>query len=227
MDRPTLRLLFPAPPLHRYLQGLACAAFCLLLAACGFHLKGVSPLPFTTLYTNIAENSDFGAALRRAVVASSPNTRFVDEPAQAQARLTQLSNNQTLRELSINAEGRVEEYELNLDFVFQLTDAQGHIVLPPTTLHSTREIPYDDTVVQAKQGEIALVFKEMQQSLVDRIVRMLSSPDVTAAFEQAASLPVDESAVPPSDNTVPAPAPQPDVPTPWGAPQIMPNGMTY
>src|SRR5690606_40090107 len=48
-----------------------------LLAACGFRLKGATPLPFQTLYTNIAENSSFGMAMRRAIMAASPGTRIV------------------------------------------------------------------------------------------------------------------------------------------------------
>ncbi|MGP1613817.1 MAG: LPS-assembly lipoprotein LptE [Pollutimonas bauzanensis] len=199
------------------MRGLACVALCLLLAACGFRLKGVSPLPFTTIYTNIPDNSAFGANMRRAIVASSPRTRFVSEPADAQARLTQLSNNQSLRELSIDAQGRVEEYELNLEFVFQLTDARGHLVLPPTTLRATREIPYDDTIVQAKQGEIGTIFQEMQQSMVDRVVRRLASPDVAEAFADAESLPVDES--PAGAAPTPPSQPMPGAP-PWGGPRI-------
>lgn len=204
------------------LRGAICIAICLLMAACGFQLKGASPLPFKTIYTNIPENSEFGSNLRRAIVASSPGTRFVDEPGEAEALLLQLSNNQHLRELSIDAQGRVEEYELNLEFVFELTDAKRRIVLPPTTLRATREIPYDDSIVQAKQSEIENVFRQMRQSLVDRMLRLLSSPDVTAAFLKAESLPVDEtpaSAVPP--------ATEPLTPSPWGAPRIVPKAGIY
>ncbi|HEY9572493.1 MAG TPA: LPS assembly lipoprotein LptE [Pusillimonas sp.] len=210
------------PTMQRYLPRLASVALCLFLTACGFHLKGISPLPFNTIYTNIEENSEFGSGLRRAIVASSPATRFVAEPAQAQARLTQLSNTQSLRELSLDAQGRVEEYELNLEFTFQLTDAHGHIVLEPTTLRSTREIPYDDSVVQAKQGEIGVVFKEMRKSLIDRIVRRLSSPEVAHAFINAESLPVDEK---PGAAAPIAPAPQ--TPAPWGIPPIVPNAGSF
>ncbi len=218
MHSPMLTTQHFVPTSQRYLRGLACMALCLFLAACGFHLKGVSPLPFRTIYTNIEENSEFGSGMRRAIVASSPATRFVSEPAQAQARLTQLANTQSLRELSLDAQGRVEEYELNLEFVFQLTDDKGHIILPPTTLRSTREIPYDDSVVQAKQGEIGTVFKEMQQSLIDRVVRRLSSPDVIHAYANAESQPVDET---PGAATPAAPAMQ--APAPWGAPRIVPD----
>lgn len=202
-----------------WLLAAAGLAFCLLLAACGFRLKGVAPLPFTTLYTNIAENSAFGAGMRRAIVASSPHTRFVSDPKQAQAKLVQLANIQNLRELSIDAQGQVEEYELNLEFVFQLTDAQGHVVLPSTSLRATREVPYDPNVIQAKQGEISMVFKEMEQSMINRVVRHLSAPDVTAAFEKASALPVTET---PFDIS-PLPPATPSV-IPWGTPAAVPGG---
>lgn len=194
---------------------------CTVLAACGFRLKGVTPLPFDTLYTNIAENSAFGAAMRRAIRAASPNTRFVADPAQAQARLLQLANNQRLRELSIDADGRVEEYELTLEFIFQLLDAGGHVILPPTTLRATRELPYDDTMVQAKQSEITDVFQQMQQSMVDRILRLLSAPDVTAAFADAERLPTAET---PADMSPVSTDPAPSGRNLWGAPSLNPAG---
>lgn len=170
---------FTAPTVWR---NVACVVLCLMLAACGFRLKGPSPLPFNTLYTNIEENSEFGAGIRRAIVASSPNTRFVADPTQAEAKLTQIANEQNMRELSIDAQGQIEEYELNLAFTFELTDAQGNTILPATTLRATREVPYNPSAVQAKQSEIGMVFKEMQQSMINRVVRHLSSPDVSAAF---------------------------------------------
>jgi len=216
---PFLRLELSLP--MRRLVLFAVLSSCALLAACGFKLKGVTPLPFDTLYTNIAENSAFGAAMRRAITAASPNTRIVADPAQAEARLVQLANHQHLRELSIDADGRVEEYELNLEFAFQLVDAAGHLILPPTTLRVTREMPYDDTVVQAKQSEIADVFQQMQQSIVDRVLRLLSAPDVTAAFVNAEQLPAEET---PADLSPVSTDPAPTGKNVWGAPSMNPAG---
>lgn len=190
-------LLTPSGLSGRFSTGLrllACVGLVALLTACGFRLKGQTPLPFNTVYTNIAENSAFGAQLRRSVMAASPETRFTNDVTQAQARLTELSNTQTLEEVSISVQGQVEEYELRIEFVFQLTDKQGHVILPPTTLVATREIPYDSGALQAKQGEIGALYIEMQQSLVDRIVRRMTAPEVRAAFENPDDLPVDESA---------------------------------
>lgn len=197
---------------------------CALLAACGFKMKGVTPLPFDTLYTNIAENSSFGAAMRRAIVAASPKTRIVAAPADAQARLIQLANRQHRHELSIDADGRVEEYELTLEFVFQLVDANGHIILPTTSLRAVREVPYDDRMVQAKQSEITVVFQQMQQSMVDRVVRLLTAPDVAEAFATAEDQPLSESA---GD---PAPVSNDPVstdPYTWDAPSMSPGGLLH
>lgn len=201
----------------RRLAMLVLLAGCVLLAACGFRLKGATPMPFTTLYTNIAENSAFGAAMRRAIVAASPNTRIVSDPKEAQVRLVQLANQQSTRELSIDADGRVEEYELNLLFSFQLVDSEGHILLPPTTLRATREIPYDDTVVQAKQSEITTVFQQMQQSMVDRVVRHLTAPDIAEAFINAEEQPIEET---PSDLTPVSDEPSLPGTQDWGSPGL-------
>lgn len=175
--------------MHRWAAVLLLAALCCALAACGFRLKGETPLPFAALYTNIAENSAFGAAMRRAIVASSPGTRLVSSPEEADARLMQLANRQTRRELSIDAAGHVEEYELILEFVFQLTDGEGRIVLPPTTLRAARDMPYDPDDSVAKSGEMAMIFEDMQESMVARVVRRLGSPDVTEAFQSASTAP--------------------------------------
>jgi len=156
-------------------------------------MKGVTPLPFETLYTNIPDSSEFGAHLRRAILAASPDTVFVSDPQDAQAKLVQLANRQYRRELSIDAQGEVEEYELNLEFSFQLTDDQNRILLPPTTLHATRDMPHDPKAVQAKQSETAAVFRDMQRAMIDRVVRRLTAPEVTHAYEERAERPIDET----------------------------------
>ncbi|MFC3339483.1 LPS assembly lipoprotein LptE [Paracandidimonas soli] len=178
---------------RRWLRSLLCLGLALAVAGCGFQLKGTSPLPFETLYTNIPDSSEFGAQLRRAILAASPDTRFVSDPQDAQAKLVQLANRQFQRELSIDAQGQVEEYELNLEFVFQLTDDKNRLLLPPTTLRSTRDMPYDPNSVQAKQGEIATVYRNMRRGLIDRIVRRLTSPEVTEAYLDRDAQPIDEN----------------------------------
>src|SRR5690625_7879435 len=73
----------------------------LALSGCGFKLKGGSPLPFNTLYTNISLNSAFGAQLQRMLEANSPGLRFVAERDEAQATLIQLQNSRRTRDVAL------------------------------------------------------------------------------------------------------------------------------
>ena len=163
----------------------ACLALFMLLSACGFALRGVTPLPFDTLYVGIPDNTQFGADMRRSIRAASPNTKLVSTPKEAQAILQQVSDARTMREVSLNAQGRVEEYELGINYTFRLIDAKGRAVIPDTTLSIYREMPYDDQVVQAKQGQIESLYRAMQRDLVSRLLRRLTAPEVSSAFEKA------------------------------------------
>ncbi|MFT0532823.1 LPS assembly lipoprotein LptE [Castellaniella hirudinis] len=174
----------------RILRWAAALLGLLALGACGFHLKQATPLPYHSIYTNINLDTAAGARLQRTILANSPDTRFVSQRSQADVYLHQIAETQTLRQLSIDAEGRVEEYELSLEFTFELLDRAGHILLPPTTLQRLRELPYNERIVQAKETEIARTFADMRDSLSTQILRRISAPDVIHAYLNAADLPM-------------------------------------
>ena len=179
----------------------------LVLAGCGFRLQGETPLPFKTMSITIPENTQFGADIRRAIKASSPNTEIIElddlnnafksvdpnntqEVASAnlskmsllntstEAQLQQVSELRTARAVSLNAQGRVEEFELTLQYTIRLIDSKGQVILPDTTFTSVREMPYDDRFAQAFAIEQATMFKDMQKGLVSRIMRRITSQDV-------------------------------------------------
>ena len=156
-----------------------------LLGACGFKLQGSTPLPFDTLLMKVPENTGFGADLRRAIRAASPNTQLIEDPDQPyEAALQQLASTRVAREVSLNAQGRVEEYELTLTYTFNVVSADGEVILRDTTLRARRNLPFDDRVVQAKEVEEATLFEQMQISLVSRILRRISAPDVAQAWDE-------------------------------------------
>ena len=178
--------------LLRTLRPVLASLALLALAACGFHLKGASPMPFQSIYTNINLDSEFGARLRRTILANQPDLIFTDERLEANVYLHRISESKKLRELSLDADGKVEEYELALLFSFELVDRNGHVLLAPTTLHSVRELPYNDRDVQAEESEIGSTFKDMRNSLIDQILRRISSPEVLDAYANVADQPVTD-----------------------------------
>lgn len=194
-------------------------ALLMLLSACGFQMRGTTPLPFDTLYVGIPQNSRFGAEVRRAITAASPETKLVETSKDAQAQLQQVRNSRSMREVSLNAQGRVEEYELGLVFTFRVVDAKGRALLPDTTLEAYREMPYNDQVVQAKEGQAESLYRNMEQSLVSRIMRRLTSPDVRLAVEKSKSAKPGDEEGPVYSTT---PPPQNDR-QPWNRPSII-NG---
>jgi LPS-assembly lipoprotein len=191
-------------------------ALLMLLSACGFQMRGSTPLPFDTLYVGIPQNSRFGAEVRRAITAASPQIKLVDNVKDAEAQLQQIRNSRSMREVSLNAQGRVEEYELGLVFSFRVIDAKGYALLPDTTLEAYREMPYNDQVVQAKEGQAESLYRNMESSLVSRIVRRLTAPDVRIAVQKAEQAKPGEQEGPLYDTK---PTPQ-QARQPWNRPSI-------
>jgi LPS-assembly lipoprotein len=180
--------------ISRLAIGFAAGLALVLLTACGFAARGASPLPFDALYMSMPENAKFTADLRRAVKASSPDTRIAESAKQAQAILQQVANTRGLRQVSLNPQGRIEELELSIHFVFRLIDGQGNAIVPDTTLTAYRQMPYDDQALQAKSGQMDVLYASMEQSLVNRVLRRLTADDVRNVYARLQRGEVDPNA---------------------------------
>ncbi|SAI72388.1 lipoprotein precursor [Bordetella ansorpii] len=209
--------LAPSRPFSRPLLRAAGLALVLLLSACGFQMRGETPLPFDTLYVTIPDNTKFGADVRRSLRAASPNTRLTTTGKEAQAILQQVGDARGLREVSLNAQGRVEEYELSINFTFRLIDAKGNAIIPDTTLTAYQQMPYDDQVMQAKEDQMNMLYENMQQSLVNRLLRRLTSQDVRDAAARLKQGVDDPNAPVYDPNAAQA---MPDVPYPMRSPSV-------
>ena len=83
----------------------------LLLAGCGFQLRGSATLPFNTLYVEAPAASLFATQLRR-VIGSGSETRITNTPAEADAILQVVQELREKEILSLSAGGRVRELTL-------------------------------------------------------------------------------------------------------------------
>ena len=144
-------------PLLRPLLALILAA---ALTGCGFHLRGVGSgnLPYKTMYIAMPETAEVNIWLQRYV-----------------------SRQKTI--LSVNAQGRVREYRLQLDYRFRVVNQKGQVLVPPNEINLTRDITFDDSNVLAKDLEEGLLWRDMNNDLVNQIMRRLSiikpkNPDV-------------------------------------------------
>ena len=149
------------------------ASLVLLLAACGFQLRGETSLPFETLYVPGA-TSGIALDLKRHLQSGS-GTRVVDDPKAAQAQLQFTEETRGKDILALNAAGRVREYRLRYRVSFRVADGKGGEYLPTSTITLAREITYDESVALAKETEEQLLFRDMQADMVQQILRRIAT----------------------------------------------------
>jgi len=146
-----------------------------VLAGCGFHLRGTlsGSLPYKTMAIALPETADVRVWLERYIKAAG-STEIVEDTKQAEAIFQQLTDARQKTILSVNAQGRVREYRLQLNYTFQVVNAKGQILVKPNEINLTRDITFDDSNILAKDLEEGLLWRDMNNDLVNQIVRRLS-----------------------------------------------------
>ncbi len=145
------------------------------LAGCGFQLRGTnsSNLPYKTLFIALPETADVRIWMQRYIGASGQTT-IVNSAKEAEAIFQQLQDSRIKTILSVNAQGRVREFRLQLDYKFRVVNNKGQELVGPNEINLSRDITYDDSTVLAKDLEEGLLWRDMNNDLVNQIVRRLS-----------------------------------------------------
>ena len=157
-----------------------------VVAGCGFQLRGTltSNLPYKTLYIALPETSDVRIWMQRYIKATD-QTKIVNSARDAEAVFEQLQDTRVKTILSVNAQGRVREYRLQLDYRFRVVNAKGQELVGPNETNLSRDITYDDSTVLAKALAAGLLWRDMYNDLVNQFIRRLSlitptNPDLAA-----------------------------------------------
>ena len=156
-------------------QLLLAAIFAAVLTGCGFQLRGTlsGNLPYKTMMIALPDTSEVRVWLERYINAAG-STEIIDDPKLADATFQQLSDSRLKTILSVNAQGRVREYRLQLNYRFRVVNAKGQILVPPNEVSLSRDITFDDSNVLAKDLEESLLWRDMNNDLVNQIMRRLS-----------------------------------------------------
>ena len=145
----------------------------LLLAACGFHLRGEAKMPFTTLYIEAANpGSLLISELRNNLQVN--NMQLANSAEQADVVLHIAFELAERQILTLGGSGRVSEFQLRYRVSLRAYDLRQSEWLPAEELQMTRDYAYDDTKILAKEAEEALLYQGMRSDMVQQIVRRLS-----------------------------------------------------
>ena len=145
----------------------------LLLAGCGFRLRGTAEVPFETLYLPGA-TSGIALDLKRYIQAGT-NARVVDDAAKADA-IMQFTEEARLKEvLSLTGTGKVREFQLRYRVGFRVHDGKGTDFVPQSVIQLTRDVTFNDAEILAKEQEEQILFRDMQTDMVQQILRRLAA----------------------------------------------------
>lgn len=152
---------------------LLLAVSLLTLAACGFHLRGMTELAFKTIHIQESNKTAIGKDLRRSLASSG--VKLVTAPEEAELHLELMGETTEKRILSLSGGGKVREYELIYRVTLRLRDAASELWGAPQVVEVRRDYSYDDTQLLAKEGEEARLYKDMHNDAAREIMRRLNA----------------------------------------------------
>ena len=157
---------------------LGAALLCLLLAACGFQLRGEAATGLKSLYLSAAVPSPVAAELRRQL--SGGPTKLVRDSRAGEAHLRILSESTEKTIQTLTGAGRVFDYQLRLRVGFQVTDATEKAMIEPTEIEVRRIITSSETAPLAKEVEERLLFEDMRVDAAAQILRRIAATRANA-----------------------------------------------
>ena len=165
---------------HPNRRTLVAAGLALVMAGCGFRLRGSVTLAFETLRMAGSTQTPVARELRLALINQGVRVDSPSESVLAANEIPQvvLTVSQDQRQRVVvgqTSAGQVRELELRALFTFNLTNAAGREVIPSTSLTLTRSLNFSETAVLAKDAEEAQLFNDMQNDMVAQVMRRLST----------------------------------------------------
>jgi LPS-assembly lipoprotein len=147
----------------------------LLLAGCGFKLRGSQNFAFSTLAVLPHPGTPLAVELRRSF-GSAVQVLAPDAPlTQAQAVIELLDEQREKVVVGTNSSGQVRELQLRMRVKFRIRTPTGLELLPDSEIAQQRDITFNESAVLAKEAEEALLYRDMQTDIVQQLMRRLAA----------------------------------------------------
>jgi len=155
------------------IQMLVMLIAAVLLTGCGFHLRGQATMQFKTLYLDAANpGTAFIKELRSSIEANK--VKLLDSPKQADVVLNIVSEMPDKQILTLDASGRVNEFELYYRVSLRGYDQEHNDLIPAEVIAMHVDFPYDANHVMAMGTQESMLYQSMRTDMVQRIVQRLS-----------------------------------------------------
>ena len=144
------------------------------LTGCGFKLREAPIFAFKSVA--VPGNTRFVNQVRRNLGAAGTVQLVPAAQAEtAEAILDVLAEARERAVVSTTATGGVRELALRLRVRFRLRTPEGRELLGPTEIAQSRDISYNETAALAKEGEEALLYRDMENDIAQQMLRRLAA----------------------------------------------------
>ncbi len=166
----------PFAPATGFMRALLLGAALLTLSACGLHLRGHgsrdAQFSFHTIYIQAPGETAFTNTLRQML--AGRKLTVATAPGQQDLTLFIIGESTDKQITALNSSGHVIEYLLRYRILIRAYDRQQDDWIPLTEIQLQRVLPYDDTLVLAKQQEEQMLYDDMRTDAAQQVVRRLA-----------------------------------------------------
>ncbi len=162
--------------MKRYISNSVVIVTLLIIAGCGFHLRGAVNLPesIKTMYVQgLNLQRGVGLTLKRHLI--SNGIVVVEDYQKGNAVLDILENKYERRVLSVGSSAKVSEYELYGRITFKVTDGSGAVLTEEQSVEAQKDYQFNQDEVLGAGEEESVLREELEQRLVRSIMRRLEA----------------------------------------------------
>lgn len=144
----------------------------ILLAGCGFQLRGLQPsLALTLESINVSGGSDS----TRLSLEQDLSRNGVSVTTLSPLQLLLSNERQSKRTNVVDKQGRAAGYEMHHTLDWQLRRADGLLLIPASTVTVTQSMSIDPTNALATTDEESVLRRQMRDRLIDQLKRQLGN----------------------------------------------------
>jgi LPS-assembly lipoprotein len=144
----------------------------IMLAACGFQIRGMADLAFKKLYMQ----SNAPSITRDLTMALETNGVELVKTAETADLLLEVMNETSERRiLSLSGTGVVREFELHYQINFRTRAPANTTWSPVQSVQSRRDLSYNDGSLLGKADEELMLYNDMRKDAVRELIRRLTA----------------------------------------------------
>ena len=145
------------------------------LGGCGFKLRGAQTFPFQTIAVQPHPGGPLVIALRRSFGSAVRVLPLSEPPKNADVVVEILREAREKTVVGINSSGQVREFQLRIRVRFRVRTPAGEELVPDTEILQRRDLSFNESASLAKEAEEALLYRDMQNDLVQQLLRRLAA----------------------------------------------------